>query len=75
MKDNEKAKKHKERQRTLKYMSVGMNMIYTLCTPMVLMGCLYYFVIEKKFGGVGGVSNCGMAHPYCNTGYKNGGGI
>ncbi len=50
MKDNEKAKKRKERQRTLKYMSVGMNMIYTLCTPMVLMGCLYYFVIEKKFG-------------------------
>jgi F0F1-type ATP synthase assembly protein I len=50
MKDNEKAKKNKDRHRTLRYMSIGMNMVYTLCTPMVLMACLYFFVIEKKFG-------------------------
>ena len=50
MKDNEKGKKTKDRQRTLKYMSIGMNMVYTLCTPMALMAALYFFVIEKKFG-------------------------
>lgn len=30
---------------------------------------------DKKFGGIGGVGNCNMTHPYCNTGYKNGGGV
>ena len=47
--DLERAKA-KERSKTLKYFSVGMNMTYTLCTPIALMLLLYFFVIEKKFG-------------------------
>ncbi len=30
---------------------------------------------EKKNGGIGDADNCHMTHPYCNTGYKNSGGV
>ena len=50
-KSEDKARaKGKENSKTLKYFSVGMNMTYTLCTPIGLMLLLYFFVIEKKFG-------------------------
>jgi len=35
----------------------------------------YDHVKEKKMGGVGDVGNCNLTHPYCNTGYKNAGGV
>lgn len=35
----------------------------------------YDHVQEKKHGGIGTTANCGLAHPYCNTGYKNSGGV
>lgn len=50
MKEDRNIKKNKERTKTIKYMSVGLNMAYTLCTPIILMLALYFFVIEKKFG-------------------------
>lgn len=34
----------------------------------------YDHIQDKKDGGKGTVGNCGMTHPYCNTGFKNGGG-
>ena len=50
-KSEDKARaKARERSKTLKYMSVGLNMAYTLCTPIVLMLLLYFFVVEKYFG-------------------------
>lgn len=31
----------------------------------------YDHIQEKKNGGLGGAKNCQMAHPYCNSGFKN----
>ena len=45
-KDNNK----KNHAKTLRYFSIGMNMIYTLCTPTILLLTLYFMFIEKKFG-------------------------
>lgn len=50
MKEEKNEKKIKDQKKILKYMSIGLNMMYTLCTPIFLMLALYFFVIEKKFG-------------------------
>jgi len=35
----------------------------------------YDHITERKLGGKGNLENCSLTHPYCNTAFKNGGGL
>ena len=48
--EEQRKKSVEEKSKLLKYFSLGLNMVYILCTPVILMALLYLFVIERFWG-------------------------
>ena len=48
--EEQRKKSVAEKSKLLKYFSLGLNMVYILCTPVILMALLYLFVIERFWG-------------------------